>query len=166
MTFTVHDIDAYLRQQLEPRFGSLGLVQRHKLCYAVLRAGLYYLDRPLFPARVEAWVNGPVIRTLQDNPGQSGNPAVLDKKTRAICHEVVCYHAGMSGKRLIELSHNFKEWQTARMGLKAKERGNCEITLDMIRAVFPAKEREEKQNCCASCQRTRTYGIGIDVQQK
>lgn len=62
---TVHDIDAYLRQQLEPRHGKLGLVQRHKLCYEVLRLGIGLTgEAPFETGRIEAWDVGPIFLNL------------------------------------------------------------------------------------------------------
>jgi len=45
---TIFDFDAALRQRLEPKFGTLGLVARHKLVYALHRLSISKTSEPFF----------------------------------------------------------------------------------------------------------------------
>jgi hypothetical protein len=65
---TVFDIDTHLRHILEPQHGSLARVQRHKLCYAVLRLGIGLTGDSPFDGRVLAWPLGPVSWISGDDP--------------------------------------------------------------------------------------------------
>lgn len=126
---TVFDFDAYLRQHLAPKFGTLGQVARHKLLYSVHRCAIAHTGKPAFVARCEAWELGPVFPELYFNSDLSGNPAALTSKQRGFCDLVARVLGAQSGRSLAARSHGkFPEWYLAR-----KNRTNNEITIDAIR---------------------------------
>ena len=74
---TIFDFDAALRQRLEPEFGSLGEVARHKLLFAVHRVAICRTGLPAFQGRCEAWKLGPVFLEIWNSPTRVGNPLAL-----------------------------------------------------------------------------------------
>jgi len=128
MPATIHDFDAYLRQHLAPKFGTLGQVARHKLLYSVHRCAIAQTGKPAFVARCEAWELGPVFPELYFNPDLGGNPAALTAKQRGFCDLVARVLGAQSGRSLAARSHGkFPEWYLAR-----KNRMNKEIATDAI----------------------------------
>jgi uncharacterized phage-associated protein len=131
----VFDIDTYLRTILEPKHGKLGLVQRHKLCYGVLRGGISKTGESPFNGRVVAWPLGPVFVDLWEQPDCDGDANNIPPALRALVEDVASRLGGLSGKKLAMRTHGLMEWKLARRGLASKERGDHEITRAMIRSV-------------------------------
>jgi uncharacterized phage-associated protein len=133
MQASIFDFDAYLRQLLEPRRGTLGQVARHKLLYAVHRLAICKTDKPAFQARCEAWKLGPVFVELWNSPNQIGNPDVLTTKHKRFCELVARILGTQSGRSLAARSHaKYPEWHEARRASRWKK-FNAEITVDAIR---------------------------------
>lgn len=129
MRATIYDFDAYLRQHLEPKFGNLGQVARHKLLYAVHRLSIAKTNEPAFAARCEAWPMGPVFTELYFNPNIAGNAAVLTAEQRGFCDLVGRVLGAQSGRSLAARSHcRYPEWRDAK-----RKRVNKEITVNAIR---------------------------------
>ena len=125
---TIYDFDAALRQRLEPKFGSLGQVARHKLLYGVHRAAIAKKGKPAFDCPCEAWPMGPVFTTLYNNPNVLGNPDALSANDVAIVDWVAQVLGATSGRALAARSHaKYPEWRIAR-----KNRKDRSITVDMI----------------------------------
>jgi uncharacterized phage-associated protein len=126
---TIYDFDMYLRRQLEPKFGNLGQVARHKLLYAVHRLAIAKTNRPAFVARCEAWPMGPVFTELYFNPSVTGNAEHLTPDQKSFCDLVAQILGAQSGRSLAARSHcRYPEWRDAK-----RKRINKEITLDAIK---------------------------------
>ena len=134
---TIFDFDACLRRELEPNHGRLGLVQRHKLLYAVLRLSLVNDGEPAFLSRCEPWRYGPVFTELQANPDRGGDRDALSSHDRALCHQVTAKLAGVSGQKLASRSHRvYREWRDIRDGIPANRNCHREIDIDTIRVYL------------------------------
>jgi uncharacterized phage-associated protein len=133
---TVFDIDTHLRHILEPQHGSLGRVQRHKLCYAVLRLGIGVTGDSPFDGRVLAWPLGPVFVDLWEHPDREGDPASIPQGVREIDITIAARMGGIPGEKLAATSHRrYPEWRMAREGLRKNQCGKHEITRELIRSV-------------------------------
>jgi len=129
MQATIYDFDAYMRQRLCGKFGTLGQVARHKLLYGVHRAAIAKTGKPIFDCPCEAWPMGPVFTTLYFNDLGTGIPDLLSAQDRAICDWVAQVLGAISGRKLAARSHaKYPEWYIAR-----KNRKNKTITVDAIR---------------------------------
>ena len=123
----------------------LGYVSTMKLQKIVFYSHAYHLVRqglPLFDDRIEAWVNGPVVRALfQEHKGQfvisagffgdvdEGSLSNVEKAS--IDHVIACI-GDMSGADLSELTHSEAPWETARQGYEPNQRLDKEITKESI----------------------------------
>jgi uncharacterized phage-associated protein len=133
---TVFDIDTHLRHILEPQHGSLGRVQRHKLCYAVLRLGIGVTGDSPFDGRVLAWPLGPVFVDLWEHPDREGDPANIPQGVREIDITIAARMGGIPGQKLAAASHRrYPEWRMAREGLRKNQCGQHEITHELIRSL-------------------------------
>jgi uncharacterized phage-associated protein len=130
---SVHDVAAYVLREK----GSMSTWKLQKLVYYSQAWHLVWDDQPLFPERVEAWANGPVVRALYDRHRQwytvsswdrYGNADALSQSERRTVDSVLKFYGDKSGHWLSELTHMEPPWANARKGLAPGERGNREIT--------------------------------------
>ncbi len=140
MTTSVHDVAAYILKLQ----GSLPAVKLHKLVYYSQAWSLVWEDRPLFPERIEAWVNGPVIPDLYDlhrgnyqiGSWPKGDPKHLCPDDASTVNAVLKFYGGHSSQWLSDLTHSEDPWIKARRGLGQSERGNAEITLESMAEYY------------------------------
>jgi uncharacterized phage-associated protein len=136
----VHDVAAYI---LKHR-GSMTAMKLQKLVYYSQAWGLVWDEEPLYPERIRAWANGPVVRELYDaHKGQfrvsehgCGNPDALDNDQRATVDSVLKFYGGMPSQQLSDLTHREAPWRDARVGLEPGERGNREITHEAMAEYY------------------------------
>ena len=142
---SVFAFNAFLRSLLEPKFGPLGEVQKHKLNYSAWRLGIATTGEPPFEADILAYPLGPFIAELGKQPNRDGDTSTLSAADRNLCLVVASRLGGISGKRLALRSHTkYPEWQAAREGLKPTECGHREITAEAVRkALERVKEQKE-----------------------
>ena len=130
---SAHDVAAYIVE----RQGVLSAMKLQKLVYYAQAWSLVWDDHPLFPERIEAWANGPVVRELYDRHRGHfevrewpwGDPAALDGEARATVDSVIGFYGGRSAQWLSDLTHRELPWREAREGIPDGERGDREISL-------------------------------------
>jgi len=127
------------------KHGPTTAMKLQKLVYYCQAWSLVWDERALFYEKIEAWRNGPVVRSLYDAhrgkfmvesiPG--GNPAILDAKAVDTINSVLKYYGDKSPQYLSDLTHMEDPWKKARIGCHADdERSNNEITLDSIEEYY------------------------------
>lgn len=129
---TAHDVAAYI---LKKR-GKMTAMKLQKLVYYAQAWSLVWDDRPLFREPIEAWVNGPVVRSLyNDHRGQfevrswpKGNIEKLDAKAKESIDAVLEFYGGKSSQWLSDLTHSEEPWKLARQGVPPMEHCDHEIT--------------------------------------
>ncbi|MFL5799606.1 MAG: Panacea domain-containing protein [Actinomycetota bacterium] len=118
------------------RTGEIDTWKLQKLVYYCQAWHLVWEDEPLFSERIEAWANGPVVRSLyREHRGRyrvktwsRGNPGNLKRRELSSILSVVDFYASKSGFELSALTHREPPWKKARKGLEPKERSEREIT--------------------------------------
>jgi uncharacterized phage-associated protein len=128
---SVHDVAAYI---LSKR-GSMTAMKLQKLVYYAQAWSLVWDDEPLFPERVEAWANGPVVFELYNRHRGTfkvstwlGDTSALTRDQRDTIDGVLGFYGKMSSQQLSDLTHRERPWRDARRGLSPGERGSVEIT--------------------------------------
>lgn len=132
MVSTAHDVAAYI---LKKR-GKMTAMKLEKLVYYSQAWSLVWDDRPLFRERIEAWVNGPVVKSLyHEHRGKyevrdwpKGDPAKLDGKATETIDAVLGFYGDKSSHWLSQLTHAEEPWRAARKGLSPDEPCGNEIT--------------------------------------
>jgi uncharacterized phage-associated protein len=127
-----HDIAAYILD----KGGEMTAMKLQKLVYYSQAWSLVWDEEPLFPDRIEAWANGPVVPVLYANHrGQfkvqtwpKGQPEKLTPKQRQTIEAVLGYYADKSSQWLSDLTHREDPWVDARSGLGPGERGSQVIS--------------------------------------
>ena len=132
---TVFDAAAYILEKL----GRCTTMKLHKLLYYCQAWSLVWDDAPLFSEPIEAWANGPVVRTLfnchrglfeltRDN-FMYGNSSLLTPVQKETIDSVLSFYGDKPVQWLVNLTHSESPWRDARKGLDVTERGNAVIGL-------------------------------------
>ncbi|HUR80668.1 MAG TPA: type II toxin-antitoxin system antitoxin SocA domain-containing protein [Thermoanaerobaculia bacterium] len=129
---TAHDVAAYI---LKKR-GKMTAMKLQKLVYYSQAWSLVWDDRALFRERIEAWVNGPVVRSLYEaHRGQyevktwpKGDADKLDDKARETVDAVLKFYGDKASQWLSDLTHSEEPWRAARRGLAPTEPCGNEIS--------------------------------------
>ena len=107
-----------------------------KLVYYCQVWSLVWDEKPLFPEKIEAWANGPVVRELFDlHKGKFkvasihlGRPEKLNTKQKETVSAVLNYYCEKTSQWLSDLTHMEDPWRNARKGIQENERGNKVIS--------------------------------------
>lgn len=128
----VFDVASYILE----RIGDMTAMKLQKLVYYSQAWSLVWDEAPLFPERIEAWANGPVVPSLYNlhrgefnlsslSQGDSSN--LIENQADTI-EKVLEFYGDKSSQWLSDLTHQESPWIDARKGLAPGERSNKEIT--------------------------------------
>lgn len=137
---SAHDVAAYILA----RRGRMTAIKLQKLVYYSQAWSVVWDERALFPERIEAWANGPVVRDLYDAHRGSfevsewplGDARRLTETERSTIDIVLDFYGDKSAQWLSDLTHREQPWLLARRGLPDGERGNREITLSSLEEYY------------------------------
>lgn len=138
----VHDVAALILQERGPMTG----MKLQKLIYFCQAWSLVWDGKPLFPERIYAWMNGPVVKELYEaHPAglevrewPRGDPEQLADEEWETVLAVSDAYGHMKSQQLNGLIHRDMPWRDARKGLALSELGDHEITLESMRAYYSA----------------------------
>jgi uncharacterized phage-associated protein len=126
----IHDVAAYILS----KHGPMTAMKLQKLVYYAQAWSLVWDEKPLFPEKIEAWANGPVVRELYErHRGMfrlnkwEGNPEALSGEEKDTVDKVLEFYGRMSSQELSDLTHREDPWREARALLGYNQRGNQEI---------------------------------------
>ena len=146
---SAHDVAAYILSKQGP----LSAMKLQKLVYYSQAWSTVWDDQPLFPERIEAWANGPVVRELYDlHRGQfdvhgwpRGNPRALNEEQRSTVDAVLGYYGWRNAQALSDMTHKEDPWRLAREGLPDGVRGNREITLASLSEYYSSLQEDGEE---------------------
>lgn len=159
MPTTVHDVADYIIVKLDDARVGLNTLKLHKLLYYVQAWHLALKGHPLFPAKFQAWVHGPVSRLTYDRfAGSHGmydmlkvgdarrdfDPAKLDADARSHVDEILDAYASFSGPQLEKMTHEEQPWIVARGDRKPSERCEVELSEDLMRDFYKEELRRSE----------------------
>ena len=128
---TVHDVAAYILQKC----GVMTAMKLQKLAYYAQAWSLVWDEKPLFPERIEAWANGPVIPALYErHRGKfnldrwDGDPSALSAVECETMDAVLGFYGDKPSQWLSDLTHSEDPWREARRGLPGGTASTAEIT--------------------------------------
>ena len=141
---TVCDVSKYILKQA----GEMTVMKLQKLVYYSQAWSLVWDEEPLFNEPIEAWANGPVVRSLYDaHRGQFkvnvsdfklGKCSNLLQKQKATIDGVLDFYGNKTAQWLSDLSHMEDPWKDARegAGLKEGDRGNAVISTSSMHEYY------------------------------
>ncbi len=114
----------------------MSAMKLQKLVYYSQAWSLVWDEKPLFRAQIEAWANGPVVRSLYGkHRGQfavkiwpGGHHVKVSGAAKNSSEAVLSFYGAKSGQWLSELTHKERPWLDARKGLSDDDRCNREIS--------------------------------------
>lgn len=147
---SVHDVAAYILGRLDKPVSAMKL---QKLVYYCQAWHLVWDDEPLFPERIQAWANGPVVYELFDAhrgqysvspPWPHGDPSHLTAEEAATVDLVLEDYGGLTGRQLSFLTHSEDPWKDARGDLPPTARSSAEITPEALAAYYSTVDAAEE----------------------
>ena len=138
-----HAID--VAKHILAKKGPMSAMKLQKLVYYSKAWHLVWDEESLFPDRIEAWANGPVVCNLyaQHRGLFDVNASVfacgdlnnLTQSQRESIDIVLNFYGQYSAHQLSELTHREAPWRDARSGIAPGERGSASIS-DSAMAEF------------------------------
>lgn len=116
-----HEVAQYFLAQMDEDAGDLiSNLKLQKLVYYAQGFALALYGRPLFPERIEAWTDGPVVPELYHEyrghgsdsipyPGEA-DLSVYDAQTRELLDEVYAVYGQFSAWKLRDMTHSEPPW--------------------------------------------------------
>lgn len=106
-----------------------------KLCYYAQAWNYTLYNRPLFLEQFEAWVHGPVCKTLYDYYRDKSfeliypekEPPTFDLNSRQLLEDVWETYGDYTANALEVLTHSEPPWQKARIGYEPSQ--NCNVII-------------------------------------
>ncbi len=144
---TAHDVACLILE----RSGQMSTWKLQKLLYYSQAWHLAWDEEPLFPNRIEAWANGPVVRDIYDvhrgsftiaPPWPEGSSDKLTDTERESVLAVLEAYGHLSGHQLSVLTHSEDPWQEARGPLSATARSSAEITPQAMHDFYAALDAD------------------------
>lgn len=130
---SVFDVAAYILHKA----GAMTAMKLQKLVYYSQAWSLVWDEAPIFPEKIEAWANGPVVPelfaahkgqfTVSDEP--SGDRKNLTSEQQKTVNAVVKFYGEKTAPWLSDLTHREAPWKEARKGVPDGERSQRVITL-------------------------------------
>lgn len=136
----VHDVAAYILK----KHGQTSAMKLQKLVYYSQAWSLVWDEKALFPEKIRAWSNGPVVPELYEKhrgmflltDWPSGNPDHLTTDEIDTVDIVLKHYGGLNPQNLSDLTHREPPWREARKGLADCDRGNQEITHESMAEYY------------------------------
>lgn len=137
---SVLDVATYILKKI----GEMTTMKLQKLVYYSQAWSLVWDEKPLFEEQIEAWANGPVVRTLYDyHQGQYviasiaiGNIDVLNPEQKETINAIIKYYGDKSSQWLMDLTLMEDPWRIARKGMDDIERGSRIIRWDTMAEYY------------------------------
>lgn len=134
-------------------YGKMTTWKLQKLVYYCQAWSLVWDEKPLFFEPIEAWANGPVVRSLfvahrgkfsvSRIPG--GDPDKLNSDEVETIKNVVDYYGKQSSQYLSDLTHMEDPWHSTRIRgeILNDRRSNEEISLESMAEYYGSLEPDE-----------------------
>lgn len=154
MSENINDTCDYVIAKVAESGHYLNVLKLHKLLYYCQAWGLAFGGGRLFDERFQAWIHGPVSRTIYDRFIKSRalyspvsekdiragfDMSVLKRKQRMLVDAVLEKYAGLSGDQLEEMTHREEPWLEARRGVPSTERSENLISEKTMAKYYGAR---------------------------
>jgi len=150
---SVFDVAKYILEKQ----GTMTVMKLQKLVYYSQAWSLVWRDKPIFPEKIQAWANGPVVRELYNihkamglfsidkSLLTEGDSSKLTKAEINTIDAILTFYGDKSAQWLSDLSHMEAPWNEARKGYPVGANCENEITLASMHeyylSLMPEKEK-------------------------
>ncbi len=142
----LNDVTNYLIHLATSEAGSEALCTRklQKLLYYAQGLHLAKHGTPLFPEKIKAWTEGPVVPQVWHDykefnwkiPTETTKGNSLALEERVFIRQIWQLLRSYSGTALSEKTHKEEPWVIARKGIPADAKSDAEITKDSMQSFF------------------------------
>jgi uncharacterized phage-associated protein len=130
-------------EEILQRQGTLDTLSLQKLVYYCQAYHLAQHHRPLFAEQIEAWANGPAIRSLfEAHRGRRrvstvhGHTERLSLQAKESIERVIQFYGAHDSAWLVNQTHVDAPWAEARRGLSSQMNSSRPIPQDAIEAFY------------------------------
>lgn len=120
---TAKDVAAYILKK-QGSMTTMTTWKLQKLLYYCQAWSLVWDEKRLFPDKIKAWENGPVVPSvyvlhkgmfkIKASDLTDGNPSNLSAEQRETCDAILKFYGPKPGQWLSDLTHAERPWQDAR----------------------------------------------------
>ena len=143
----VFDVVAFILDKQSP----MTAMKLQKIVYYCQVWSIVWDEEPLFKEKIEAWANGPVVRSLYEHyRGQylvsnitKGDKKLLNRKQKETVSSVLSYYGDKTSQWLSDLTHMEDPWRLARKGIQEGDRSSMEISLASIEEYYSSLPLDE-----------------------
>lgn len=146
----LHKVCDYVIASLEDASIPLNILKLHKLLYYIQAWNLAFYDEEFFDEKFQAWINGPVSRTIYDRFAESKTmySAVRATDQKAdisydlseddIQHieNVLETYGSFTEAQLVTLTHREEPWQQARVGYNPDQQCENIISSELMKNYY------------------------------
>lgn len=141
-------------RQVQLKLGNVDAFRMNKLVYYIQAWSLVWRSRPAFADRIEAWVNGPVAKSLwidckYNESKQLRAASPLSQDEVELVEQVLLHYGHLSSDQLIKLTHAEEPWRAARGDRAADEACSEEIDLEGMRDYYSRLWADAKESNAA-----------------
>jgi uncharacterized phage-associated protein len=131
-------------QRILEKHGPRTAMKLQKLVYYSQAWHLAWREAPLFPERIEAWADGPVVPALwrlrrgafKVSSVRGADAARLTSEERDVIGLVLSFYGDKNPQWLSDLSHMESPWNEARRGLSDGVASDNEITWESMARYY------------------------------
>lgn len=142
----------YFIRFLQERGDLLTNLKLQKLLYYAQAWYLALHNKPLFSAKMEAWIHGPVSPVMYQRFKHYGHRPIIEspknpklsKKTRDHLDEILEVYSQRSAFELEMLTHQSDPWIKARGNIPIDQPSTAEISLTEMKKFFKKKMKENE----------------------
>jgi uncharacterized phage-associated protein len=151
VTVDINQVADYVCFRLNDAGSPPSQLKLHKLLYYIQAWNLALYDEPLLDEKFQAWIHGPVSRTIYDRFKNTKNMfssiteedihdyAKLPQSTIYHIDEVLEAYGDFSGTQLEELTHQEDPWINARKGLNRFDRAERIISEEDMKNYYKSR---------------------------
>ena len=144
---TASDVAKYLIASFQKRKKEISNLKLQKLLYYAQAWYLVFYDVPLFDDSIEAWVHGPVVRSVFQEYRKFGWKPVQTKDAGSITakeitdhlNEVIRAYGDFDAFALEQRTHREAPWRDARGNLEPDEPSHRVITHEAMKRFYGAQ---------------------------
>lgn len=151
MTTAIQVLD-YMRSTRGQDF--YGEMQAHKLLYYAQAWTLAWDGEPLFDEPIEAWRDGPVVRSVRYYRPRPDASVSLTAQQKANIEAVLQSYADIPGRTLGEMTHQESPWKETRGDLPASASCSAPISHERMRKEYT------RQSALGNGPRRRVVDVG------
>ena len=143
MTYSAQQVADTIAFHAEARTIEIDPLKMQKLLYYAQAWFLVFFSEPLFEENIEAWVHGPVVRSVFCYYRDRGWNKITDSGTsigdcKVVDHvsQLLDVYGGFTGRQLERLSHQESPWMIARGGLAPEVSSRAVITHESMNDFY------------------------------